>query len=571
MRYRILESILFVTALSAVSTAQVVDLTLANALAIRADDARVAVQELRLPYALPSTFQVRVRLGARVHVLELYEYDVRSSDFELLVTDGEKSGRVRAVPKAVSVTYRGTVQGVPDSVVAASLIDGSLSALIRLDPARAWVVQPARDLDRRYSNDVHLVFPTAANRPIPGWCGVPDTVRAAQRRATGPRPQATVLAQLAVDADFDYYKRNGSSTTMTQNRITTILNAVDAIYKRDVDITLKLTSILIRTSATYVQTDPQALLPEFQQRWNQSHTAVPRDLVHLFTGKGSFTGVLGLGVLGSVCNRQDAYAVSKAYHANLSMNVGLVAHQIAHNFDALHCDTSTPCNLMCSRFGGCSANLASFGAASKAAIIKFRDTRSCLGSASPPQIQSIAPTQVKAFAAARLTITGLRMREVNEVRLGSLRLGPNAFSTTDTTVSVALPRPVTVGTLPLSVVSPAGPSNTTSFTILETRPAELAVAGLVFSSSPLLFEFGAGAKATWILIVAPNNQTFRFMGADVLRNFLPLAVGTLDAAGLGSFVATPPSGLKGTIWSQLVTYQSSRFDGVSILRSTLFL
>lgn len=525
------------------------------------------VQQLDLPRGLPQSFAVHVRIGGSPKTLELDSFDIRSADFRLLVHGGNG---VRELPPAPSVTYRGRVRGVARSRVAASLVDGMLSATVSLD-GKTWVVQPTAELDSKLGRALHVVFAASASLPASGSCGVVSrrVVAVPHMGGTQPGPQNVLLAELAIDADFDYYKRNGSNSTNTQNRITTIVNAVDAIYKRDVEISFKISTILIRTTATYTNADPVQLVPELQVRWNQSHGNVRRDVVHLFSGKGSLTGVLGFAYLGSVCNLRWAYGASRAYDANLGRNVGLVAHQLAHSWDALHCDSTQSCNLMCSTFGGCSNNLGSFGPASKASIAAFRKTRRCLDDARPPQLTAVSPNPVAAFLNPRITLTGTVLSGVTEVQLGSIRIA-NGLVTSDTSVSFSMPKPAALGATPITVSSPAGRSNAVTLMITETRPPRLVAPGTGFGNFPITFVFGGKAKATWAMLIAPNSQTFKFMGFDILSNGFPLAAGALDSVGFGSFMITPPVGVRGVVASQIVTFQGAAFDAASNLGSTFF-
>lgn len=533
----------------------------------------VSVQSLTTPATLPGVFEVAVVLGGVPRVLDLVPYDVRDAGHRVLVDDGVS---LSVAPKLPSITYRGTVRGTTNSFVAASWLDGSIEAHIRIDSdanttGSYFVIEPlSRVLPATArSRAAHVVYASSDNLARNRLCGVttPPIADVDQRSRT-VRPQATVLAQLACDADYEFYKLSGSSTSATVQRITTLVNAVDAIFKQDIDVTIKISTTIVRTTSTYTSIDPRILVTEVQKQWNTSHGNVQRDLVHAFSGKASTNGILGYGILGSVCTLSDAYSVSMPNDANASRNVGLIAHELGHNFDALHCDAETSCNIMCSRLGGCSANLAAFAALSKATMIKFRDTRTCLDSATPPQLTSVTPTSLTPFGAPTITVVGQRLRSVNEVVIGVQRIDVSTAAKSDTTFSFRLPPPPALGTFGMTVVSPAGPSNAIQVTLRASQPPELAVTGFVLSGFPLLFEFAGRERATWILLVAPSGTTFRFGGYDILQNFVPLAAGPLDAAGLGNFTATIPQGVRGTIWSQIVTDNGGMFDAASAIRMT---
>ena len=337
---------------------------------------RASVQSLTLPQAAGRVaFEVVVDLDGRRAVLQLLEHDVRADDFQLLVDDGQT---IRALPRPVNTTYQGEVAGKPDSLVAASLVNGQLTATMRIDGA-TWGIEPISRKIATMPTTAHVVYRQSdVILPADLSCGLDGNATSAPVLG-GPQAGNMMLqeAEIALDCDLEYYNRNGSNTTSTQNAATAIINGIDAIYTRDVEVTYRITTILVRTVRTYTNTDMRQLLPEFRARWNSQHGSIRRDLAHLMTGKGSFSGIVGIAYLGVVCNLPNAYGVNKAF-SSATTNVGLVAHEAGHNWNSNHCDSSSPCNIMCSGLGGCNRNLTSFGTFARNAIISFRNSRSCL-------------------------------------------------------------------------------------------------------------------------------------------------------------------------------------------------
>lgn len=567
-RARARAAVLVLAALPLVSTAsrlqaQQASPALRDALGIE----RGTVQTLVLPGQIHESFELRIVVGSTPYVLDLRRHDVRAPGYRLFVDDGV---RVREVASAAPSTFQGTVRGIAASSVAATVHEGRVQAFVRLGGTGVFAVQAADLLDPALQKGAHVAFWTSANRALRALCGVTDDERRSVRapRVGVQSSSTTLLAEIAADADFDFYKNNGSSVPTSERQIAAIVNAVNVIYKRDVELDLRIRSTMVRTTATYSSTDARQLLTEFANLWNRNHRSIPRDLAHLFSGKGSFDGILGNAELGTVCVATTAYGVSRVVSQNLTQNVALVAHQIAHNFDALHCDSKASCNLMCSSFGGCSKDLGSFAADSKAVIIKFKNGRPCLTSATPPAIQSITPSRIQAFGAPTILISGLRFRGASEVEVGTTKV--TTFSATDTTIQFQMPPIDTVGVLPVRVVGPAGPSNSVNLVVDETKPPVLTAPSIVLGGFPMLFSFGAGVQTTWILVVSPNAQTLRFAGTDVLRDLIPLQVGVTNGAGLGNYSIRVPTGLKGRMWSQLLTDKGGLFDGASPILGTTF-
>lgn len=335
-----------------------------------------------LPASAPRGLRLNLPLGDATVRAEIRPYDLRSPDFRLLV---DRGGRLETVPTPPSVTYRGVVLDRPGGEVAASLIDGGLTATVRLGDGVVWQVQPLADIlphAPRARHVVHRARDVVWPRPL--RCGntehaLPEAVR---RGNSGGAPAAVKEAEIAIDADLEYYQKNGSDVVRTQNRVTTIMNAVDAIYRRDVEIQYRITTIIVRTTRTY---NPPLfgflpfLLLDYQRYWNQNHANVKRDVAHLFTGKGQFSGIIGVSLLGQVCNLSTAYGVSKAFSTTASLNVALVAHELGHSWGAIHCSGNT-CNIMCANLNGtgCSGKFDSFGPLSKFSILTFKNSRTCL-------------------------------------------------------------------------------------------------------------------------------------------------------------------------------------------------
>ncbi len=347
------------------------------------------LQDLLLPPGPARPFNLAVRLGDRDVKLVLQSYEIRKQNFQLLVQDAQG---VKPMRMPAMTTLRGRVAGVRDSLVAATVVNGQLQALIR-QQGEVWEVRPCTDVVPAAPAASHFICRGKDLLRPAVSCGCPDPVGQAPAQAPQLRAPATAgasanasmtEAELAIDVDREYYLRNGSSVFATVSAVMAIVNGVDAIYQNDVQIQYKVSSIIIRTTPTYVNTDLTQLLPEFRNRWNSSHQGVQRDIAHLFTGKGVFSGIVGYASVGVVCSQSFGYGVSRVI-SSLSTNIGLVAHELGHNWSANHCG-SPDCRIMCSSLGGCNNDLGSFGLASRTSILNHAASRSCL---SAPNSQTL--------------------------------------------------------------------------------------------------------------------------------------------------------------------------------------
>ena len=373
---------LLVLALTSMTTAQAqapssvkpAPKSLLDAFQVRA----ATIQDLDLPSQSVPGFAVTVNLGGTSSKLVLRAHDIRTDDYKLLIHD--KNG-LHEAPRSPNVTYRGTVDGYPESRVAATLFRGQLTAMIAFRPDQPlWNVQPRTEVEKTANPKTHVIH-SAGDSVAPEYkCGVPDHATPAHTH-NSPKLNSSAAArkqyaEIAIDADNAYYNRKGSNTSSTEAAVNTVMNGVDLIYNRDVDIKYLITRIIVRTSKVYSGTTTGTLLSEMRSRWSANHGGIRRDMAHMFTGAGSFSGVIGTAYLGVVCT-SSAYGVSKAYSSSNSTNVGLVSHEAGHNWGSGHCSGNT-CYIMCSGLGGCGRDVTQFGSASISTISSFRDSRGCL-------------------------------------------------------------------------------------------------------------------------------------------------------------------------------------------------
>lgn len=335
-------------------------------------------QELRVPSSPGAAFTVDVVLAGRSQTLVLAPHSIRAPNFEVLLDEG---GVLRRFAAPASDTYRGTVAGAGGSLVAAQLIGGSLRAWIDV-AGEVWNVQPARELRPGAPATQHVVYRNAdVVQDGVARCGVDTSMLPPAPRVSGGADASMMTlqrAEIAIDADYDLLQVNFGDVVGTLQVVTALFNIVDAIYRRDVGITYAVTTIIIRLQPIYTSRDLGQLLGEFRNYWNANHGNIPRDVAHLLTGKPSPNGVIGVAYLGVICSGNSGYGLSIAHFIPNGTTAALIAHELGHNWNAPHCNSANPCNIMCSTLGGCSGNLSAFAPVSQAAITSYRNSRSCL-------------------------------------------------------------------------------------------------------------------------------------------------------------------------------------------------
>jgi hypothetical protein len=310
-----------------------------------------------------------------------------------------------AVPAPIP-SYRGEafVAGEPSPWrVAATLEGGRLRAVLRAPDGRVRGIQPLADAVPGADPTLHVAYLDSAIVAGAGRCAIdPPAPTSASGAAgdgagqgSGPDPKSAPpaasaklrKAEIAFEADTSYYASRGSSVPAVTGDVETLLAALADIYEAEVGITYEMSSLVIQTdgSEQYGSTDSETLLVQFRNFWNQNHDAIARDTVHLLTGRNLNGSTIGIAYVGVICFQSYAYGLSETtYTGNLVQRVGLLAHEVGHNWNAGHCDNKNDCSIMCSGLGGCAGNVQAFGKSEENQIESFRDQLSCLQTTSTP-------------------------------------------------------------------------------------------------------------------------------------------------------------------------------------------
>ncbi|MCC6284783.1 MAG: hypothetical protein IT439_05700 [Phycisphaerales bacterium] len=349
--------------------------------------------DLDLPGEPSAPFQVTLPLGGVNQTITLAPWSIRTPGFRVMVDDGFNG--LREIEAEAPRTCRGAVLGadgepMPASVAGGSLLDEGLKVMIVVPGkhgAEHWFVQPLSEVVPGQPMTRHIVYRATDTQPLPYVCGTPDVPGDGHAQHDGDgngRVEVYKQAQIAIDADFQFFQLNGSSETNTVNDIENVMATVSISYQLDVDITYLITQIIVRTSSganPYTSNNSSTLLNQFQAHWNANHAGVTRDVAHLFTGREVDGNVIGIAFLGQICNLGSAYGLSQSrFTGAFSLRVALTAHELGHNWNAQHCDSQNPCRIMCSGINACDpvGSPPRFGPTEITQITNFRNTRNCL-------------------------------------------------------------------------------------------------------------------------------------------------------------------------------------------------
>ncbi len=315
--------------------------------------------------------------------LLLVPFTVRAPGFKLSVQQG---GAMIDTDPGQFRTMRGEIAEIPGSIVAASLFDEGLFARILLPDGRQFWVEPLalRLPDAQFAD--HAVYQNESILPSGGVCATPDgPFIPGEGDLEGERPDTErggpcganfCIAQVACDADRDFFISQASSVPQTVSRIESILNSVNIQYERDVFIRHTITQIIVRTddSNPYNTNDAGGLLSQVASEWINNLPGVTRDVTHMFTGRDLSGSTIGVAYLGGICNNgSTAYGlVQSSCCGSFGCSTDLSAHELGHNWNAGHCSctqfTMNPSLVCRNRFNSTSINQ----------IVPFRNSRGCL-------------------------------------------------------------------------------------------------------------------------------------------------------------------------------------------------
>lgn len=303
----------------------------------------VQAATIRADAAISGRVLIDIDLGSGPTTLVMDPYSVRSPGFA--VVEHGDSG-LRFVDAPPISTYRG-LNTSTGAVVAASILDGRISAAIRPIDGEPIFIQPVADADPLADGTQHIVY-TASDIRGGSWvCGADnpacDDCDGPIGATRGPGGGCLETVEVLFDTDYPYFLANGGSTSAVVADVENIVNQCDVIYRRDLSVAFAISQVVVRSSATgdpYVDlatasVDPTTLLNRVRSVWSGVPTP-QRDLVHLMTGRDLASTTIGIAYVGVVCRSSNVGVSQSRFTSNLGMRTVLTAHEIGHNFGSSH-------------------------------------------------------------------------------------------------------------------------------------------------------------------------------------------------------------------------------------------
>jgi hypothetical protein len=265
-----------------------------------------------------------------------------------------KSGEYTEKPE--SKLYKGRVAGEEGSWVRMRVGPDSLEAVIRSE-GELFFVRPGDGLMPGTRSRNHVAFRLSDVDSLWGEnsCAVSSEPPEHRRNSSWVRRSARddfraivdatrkqalaaglMETEIHVVADSHYYNTFGSGAVA---RMESVINDTAGVYENDLGVTFKISGVTVYTGATDPLTDstsPSSLLSSFT--YDVNHTT-GHDLAHLFTDRDLDGSTIGIAWLGTVCGSHGT-GVSQDM-SNSTYRMLLAAHELGHNFDAIHDGTGS--------------------------------------------------------------------------------------------------------------------------------------------------------------------------------------------------------------------------------------
>ena len=301
-----------------------------------------------------TTGELRLRFDGTDFQFNLKPHSLRAPNYRAVETG--LGGARRTLPTQPVRTFKGTLAEREDTRGRFNLTGRGVEGVIYA-PEGLYYVEPLRNYLPGAADGELVVYRHADVKPGEDFqCGVslPERLQRGVARVevrteteTSDSPTNYVV-DVATEADYEYVQVFGGSAEANRE-IEGILNVVEGVYQSELLLQLQIDFQHAWTtkdeSYPYTATNGGVLIDQFADYWN-THFATQEDydLGHLWTAK-AIPLVAGLAKTGKVCStRSESYSLSEYQPGSGSMwmNYLIPAHEIGHNFGAVHPDQLNP-------------------------------------------------------------------------------------------------------------------------------------------------------------------------------------------------------------------------------------
>ena len=305
------------------------------------------IQSLELRPTSNDDYRLDMVISGQDRNFIVWEHDIRGENYRLIVQESDGSF-TDDTPGPVT-TYRG-IDGVDGQAILALgyETDGFRVRIIEPD-GKQWFAEPLVDRVAGADTNDYAVYEGNAIISPENICPVDESWRVIDNTPVADSDAdetntrgATLAAQMAVDADFEFYQQYGSVTGV-EARVMSVINSVNLQYENQCSLTHEMQAIVVRSSSNdpYSTNNIDTRLDQLQNDWNSgNHPGIQRDIVHLFTG-ASTGSTIGLAYLGAVCSTFEYGVVQSNCCGSFGCATDLSAHEMGHNWNSSHCDCSS--------------------------------------------------------------------------------------------------------------------------------------------------------------------------------------------------------------------------------------
>ena len=281
----------------------------------------------------------------------LTPHDIRAAGYRAVETTEAGDREISKIGEIT--TYKGRLRGDSSSEVRFSITNSEMEGMIYTGDGVKYFITQARNFSDHARQTEAVVYRegdliknvdlSEDAAAIPGdiegkiGFGLEYAGTVLETNAVSVEMRAV---EVATDADYQWVSQAGGAAA-ANNEILGILNLVDGIYRRDLNLTIAVTyQHAWSTPDPFAVGASSAILDSFLSYWNANYprSQYPRDTAHLFTGK---IGNQGIAYQGIIC-RSPNYSYGVTARSG-SVNHLITAHEIGHNLGAEHVENSGSC------------------------------------------------------------------------------------------------------------------------------------------------------------------------------------------------------------------------------------